>query len=155
MILAKKMITEEVADYLQQVAANYSENWKGNATLRDFSDQYEVEVKIAKKLTFDEKLQVAKSKIDECIKRWSKGSGKKIKTLVNRAFKVDNKGDVDVKTVLSLKKLDFEDDLWNEAMEIISDSVKTQATKTYYNFRYRAKDGSFKPIILNFSSLEL
>ena len=147
----KEEVEEAIAGFLAERAKEHDEDWQGNATLYDFSKEKMIEVKISKKLAFDESLQIAKSKIDQCIKSWSKGSGQKIKALVNKAFKVDRKGDVDAKTILSLKDMDFEDELWQEAMKIIADSVTVKNTKTYYNFKVKDDAGNMKPIQLNFS----
>jgi len=120
---AKKEIAKIVREYLNQIANEYDENWQGNTKLYNFTRDKEVEVKISKKIAFDEKLQIAKQKIDKCIMKWSQASDKRIVAIVNNAFKVDKTGNVDVKMILSLRKLKINDTDWKQAMDLISDAV--------------------------------
>jgi len=149
----KQELSEEIEKYLNETAAEYGENWQGNAQLYDFAADNQVTVKVSKIIGFDERLQVAKTKIDECIKSWSRGASDKIIALVNNAFNVDEKGKLDVKKILGLRQLKIDDPQWSEAMDIISDSVKTVRTKTYLSFAERDKAGEFEQVVLNFSSL--
>ena len=87
----KEEITKIVNDYLEGVAQEYNEKWKGNTTLYDFSNVQKIEISISERVDFNEKLQIAKAKIDKCINSWSKGGSQKVKLLIDRAFKVDKK----------------------------------------------------------------
>ncbi len=149
----KQELSDEIERYLNETAGEYGENWQGNAQLFDFGADNQVTVKVSKIIGFDERLQVAKTKVDECIKSWSKGASDKIIALVNNAFNVDEKGKLDVKKILGLRQLKIDDPQWQEAMDIISDSVKTVRTKTYLSFSERNEAGEYKQIVLNFSSL--
>jgi hypothetical protein len=71
-----------------------------------------ISIKIAKKWTFDEKLQIAKAKIDKVITSRSEGSDDLIVALVNRAFRVDSKGEVDAREMVGLRQYKCEDPLW-------------------------------------------
>lgn len=149
----KTEIQKEVAEYLGAVADRYDEDWAGNAKITNFSQDKRVELKQAQRLTFDETLSVAKSKVDKCIAKWAKGSSTEIIALVNQAFAVDQKGQVDVKAMLKLTELDIQDETWQEAMEIIKDSVTVESTKQYLNFHVKDGTGKWKSIVLNFSAL--
>ncbi|MEI5604369.1 DUF3164 family protein, partial [Streptomyces brasiliscabiei] len=85
---------------------------------------YKVQRSIGEHRVFDERIQAAKAKIDECIKRWSEGSSDQIKALVDLAFRVDKQGNIDVNQVLSLRQLNINDSDWIEAMDAIADSIK-------------------------------
>jgi hypothetical protein len=150
---AKQLMLQAIDGYLAQIAASYGEEWQGNATLTNFSQTLQVEVKNAKILAFDEKLKIAKSKIDKCIEKWAVGSKTEIIALVNQAFKVNQKGQMDVPALLKLPQLEINDSTWQEAMAIIKDSVTVQFTKKYVNIREKAEDGSWRTLTLNFSSL--
>ena len=153
MIKEKEAIEGEIDKYLNELAAEYGEDWKGNAQLVDFAGENMVVVKINKIVSFDEKLQIAKQKIDKLIGTWSKGASSKIVALVNQAFQVDSKGKLDKRRILGLQKLKIEDSEWEEAMQIISDSIQIERTKRYVAFFERDEDGEYKPIVLNFSSI--
>lgn len=145
----QRMMTE----YLDELADRYDENWAGNAKITNYSQDKRVELKQANKLTFDETLAVAKAKVDKCINKWSEGASSKIIALVNQAFQVDKRGKVDVDAMLKLTRLDMQDDLWQEAMEIIKNSITVESTKQYLNFHTRDAQGKWKSIVLNFSAL--
>lgn len=149
----KRLISEQIAAYLSSVAEAQGEQWSGGTTLYNFSMDQAIVVKIAKRWTFDEKLSIAKQKIDECIRIWSPGSNDKLVALVNRAFDVDSKGEVDAKQIIGLRQLNFEDPLWNEAMDLIADSQKVQSTKTYFYFQEADDDGKLKSIVMDFAAL--
>ena len=72
---------------------------------------------------------------------------------MNRAFKVDQKDQVDAKQIIGLRTLDIDDPLWNEAMKLIADSQKVQSTKTYFYFQEADEDGKMQTITLDFSNL--
>lgn len=149
----KAEMQEMMTEYLTELADRYDENWAGNAKITNYSQDKRVELKQANKLTFDETLVVAKSKVDKCIINWSEGASSKIIALVNQAFQVDKRGKVDVDAMIKLTRLDIEDELWQEAMEIIKNSITVESTKQYLNFHVKDGTGKWKSIVLNFSAL--
>lgn len=149
----KETMSRQIAKYLDSIAAEKGVDWEGATTLYNFDMSEAIAVRIYKRFTFDEKLNLAKAKIDECIKSWSPGSNEKIIALVNRAFRVDAKGVLNSREILGLRQLDFPDPAWIEAMELISQSMKLIETKTYYNFQEAGNDGKLITIVLSFPSL--
>lgn len=149
----KQSMLAQVREYLDSVADDYGEKWQGNARIRNFSHTMEVEINIAKLLTFDETLHVAKVKIDKCITAWAEGSRTEIVALVNQAFQVNQKGQMDVKALLKLPRIQSKNPDWLEAMELIKNSVTVQSTKQYMNFRVKREDGSWETVVLNFSAV--
>jgi hypothetical protein len=104
-------------------------------------------------LQFNEKLQVAKALIDNCIKRWSDGSRPEIKTLVDDAFYVDKTGNINKDRVLGLRRLKIEDMEWQEAMQAIGDSIQVVSSKTYIRFYQRSESGAYNQIPLDVAAL--
>jgi len=149
----KREMERNIAKFLENSAQREGEEWVGGTTLYNFSMDESITIKIAKKWTFDEKLQIAKQKIDRVIQARSEGSDDLIVALVNRAFKVDYKGEVDAKQMLGLRQLKVDDPLWQEAMELIADSQKVQSTKTYFYFQEAGPDGKMVNIVLDFAAL--
>lgn len=149
----KRQMEHDIAKFLEDSAQREGEEWVGGTTLYSFSMDESISIKIAKKWTFDEKLQIAKQKIDKVIEARSEGSDDLIVALVNRAFKVDGKGEVDAKQMIGLRQLKVDDPLWNEAMELIADSQKVQSSKTYFYFQEAGEDGKLKSIVLDFAAL--
>ncbi len=149
----KSKLAKMVDDYLDSLAHKHNEKWKGNAVIMDFAEKHRIDVSISDKISFDNKLQIAKSKIDNYIKSLVKNAGKEIVMLINKAFNVDKKGNVDVKQILSLRTLKIDHPEWQEAMDLISEAIRIDSTKRYFNFKEKQEDGSWKSITLNFSAL--
>jgi hypothetical protein len=149
----KVKLAQMVDAYLDSLAGKHNEKWKGNAVIMDFAEKHRIDVSISDKISFDNKLQIAKSKIDTYIKSLVKNAGKEIVMLINKAFNVDKKGNVDVKQILSLRSLKIEHPEWQEAMDLISEAIRIDSTKRYFNFKEKQEDGSWKSITLNFSAL--
>lgn len=122
---------------------------KGNVTLMSYDGEYKILRAIDEYMVFDERLQVAKLLIDECIHEWSAGSRPEIRTLINDAFQVDKAGQVNTKRVLGLRRLDIADARWKKAMDAIGESLQTVGSKTYLRIYQRQADGSYKQLSLD------
>jgi len=126
---------------------------KGNITLRSFDGKYKVCRDIGENLVFDERLQVAKALIDECINSWAEGSDAKIRTLILDSFQVDKQGRVNTKRILSLRKLNIDDPTWKRAMDAIGESIQVAGSKAYIRIYERQADDSYKLINVDLASL--
>jgi hypothetical protein len=110
---------------------------KGNLTFENFSGTAKVMVSVSDRLAFDEKLNVAKMKIDEYLHEITQNASADIQTLITKAFEVDKKGDVNAKKILSLKSYDIQHPKWKEAMEIIGEATQIVSSKNYIRFYQR------------------
>lgn len=151
----KRLAMSEVAQFVELSAAQYNVTirgaaGKGNVTLTSFDGRLKVEKAVAERMVFDERLQVAKASIDECVHRWGKGANDNIKALVNHAFKVDKAGKVSVGAVLKLRSVKIDDAQWLKAMDAVADSMRTTSSVAYVRF-YRRDDetGEYLPIGLS------
>lgn len=125
----------------------------GSVTLKSFDGSKEVQIQIAKQITFDAKLSLAKEKIDEFLLEITENSGAEIQTLIMRAFEVKN-GKVDAKQIMSLKSYDIKHPKWLEAMQIIDDAIEVVGTKSYIRFKEREGiDEKMTTIVLDFASV--
>ena len=150
----KEQVLGLVDGYLAQVADEHGEAWKGNAELVTFDGRWKVEVKVSEALEFDERLQVAKQKIDGCLRRWTGDARAEVQAIVNHAFQVDSKGRINVRSILTLRQFRFRDGEWTTAMELIADSLRVRATRRYINVYYRHKEtGKFVLLPLNWSAV--
>ena len=149
----KKKVRYMVTDFLNKSAEDFNENWQGNTKLYNFAKDLSIEIAIAKKINLDERLQIAKSKIDKYVLSLVKESQKDLVTLVTKAFNVDKKGNVSVKDILSLRSYDITHPDWVEAMDLITKSISIDGTKTYYRFAKKNSEGKWEQVILNFSAI--
>ena len=139
-------VTTSAAEYGHQMRGAIG---KGNVTLTSFDGRFKVERQVADRIAFDERLQVAKTIIDGCVRRWAKGANHNIQALVNHAFRVDKAGNVSVGGVLSLRTLDVDDAEWRSAMTAIADSMQAVASVQYVRVYERTESGSYVAISLN------
>jgi len=129
----------------------------GTVTLKSFDGVSVVEIQVAKLISFDQKLSLAKEKIDEYLTLKTNGADAEIQTLITRVFAVKN-GKVDAKQILSLKSYPITHPLWKEAMSMIDDATEIAGTKSYIRFKRRKGgeiDGAMETIVLDIAGLEI
>ena len=113
---------------------------KGNVTLHTFDKRYKVQRAMAENIVFDERLQAAKSLIDECLHEWMADANPNLRAIINRAFEVDKEGKISTGRVLALRRLEITDPRWVRAMQAISDSIQTIGSKAYVRLYERVGD---------------
>ena len=97
---------------------------------------------------------MAKELIDQCIHEWSNGARSEIRALVNDAFQVDKEGRVNTARILSLRRLDIQDEKWLTAMQAIGESIQVAGSKTYFRVYERVGDSDqYKAIVLDIAAL--
>lgn len=126
---------------------------KGNTTLYTFDGQFKIQYAISERLQFDERIQAAKSLIDECLRDWTQDSSTEIKTLITRAFNVDKEGNLNTQRILELRHVKIEDKRWLRAMDAISDSLQVIGSKAYVRVYERDESGKYNQIMLDFASV--
>ncbi|MDA0148827.1 DUF3164 family protein [Vibrio sp. LaRot3] len=152
----KVMAMNQIKDFVDLSAEEYDVKYggtKGNVSLLSFDGKYKLMRAMGEHRTFDERIQAAKAKIDECIHRWAEGSDDKIKSLVEHAFRVNKQGHIDVNQVLSLRQLNIDDPDWIEAMDAIADSIQITGTSSYLRIYERQENGSYKQLALDIAKL--
>lgn len=152
----KRSTFDDIAAFVQLSAEQYGARLggdKGNVTLLSFDGRYKIIRAIQDNITFDERLQAAKALIDECLNDWTEGARDELRTLVNNAFRVDQDGNIKTGEVLSLRRLQFDDERWQQAMVAISDAVTVVGSKTYVRFYERDELGQYQPISLDMAAV--
>jgi hypothetical protein len=153
LVKTKTKIFGDVAAFADLSAEQYGVprgGKKGNITLHTFDGQYKLQLATAEALTFDERLQAAKSLIDACINEWAQGSRPEIITLVQQAFQTDKEGNLNVGRILALRRLEIKDTRWQEAMKAIGESIQVIGSKQYIRFYERiGETDRYAPIPLD------
>ena len=153
----KEGMRKQFDDFVSLSALEYDVKMggkKGNISLVSFDGKLKVQLSIADYIQFDERLQVAKALIDECIHDWALDANSRIRILIEHAFRVDKQGQVSTSEVLSLRKLDMHDARWDKAMQAISDSIQVMGSKEYIRFYNRSDaDQKWQPIVLDLAAL--
>jgi hypothetical protein len=104
-------------------------------------------------LIFDERLQIARQIISDCLDKWSDGARPEIRMLVNDAFQVDKAGKINAARVLGLRRLDIRDSDWQKAMKAITESIQVSGSKQYLRFYERNEQGEYVQIPLDVAAL--
>ena len=152
----KAWAMQEINAFVELSAAEYGKKMggkKGNVTLHDFEGNFRILRSRADVRHFDERIQVAKELIDECIHEWSDGANPHIIALVDHAFRVDKQGNIDVNQVLALGQLDIQDDAWQHAMNAARDAIQVTGSVPYLRIYRRNEHDEYNPIVLEFSKL--
>jgi hypothetical protein len=140
-----------------ELSANqFNKTWggkKGNITLTSYDGRYKLVVAMNDTITFDERLQIARQIIGECLDKWSTDSRPEIRMLVNDAFQVDKTGKISTERVLGLRRLDISDPDWQEAMRAINESIQISGSKQYLRFYERDENGTYQAIPLDVTAL--
>ncbi len=157
MVGFKSQAMGDVSAFIDMSAEQYGAvigGEKGNATLSSFDGKYKVERANQDYFTFDERLQVAKSLVDECLVRWSEGARPEIRATVMHAFQVDQAGRVNRARLLSLTKLEIDDEKWRQAMKAIFDAQQVVGSKSYLRvFERSSATAKWRPITLDLAAL--
>ncbi|EIE0100980.1 DUF3164 family protein [Salmonella enterica] len=127
---------------------------KGNMTFYSWDGVWKVNVAIAERLAFDERLQAAKALIDECLKEWTKDSQPEVISLIDEAFQVDKEGEVSTSRILRLRRLDIADERWLNAMRAINDAILIVGSKKYVRIYKRSGDSNqYVPFSLDLAAV--
>lgn len=152
----KDQLFGEFNDFVELSANEYETKLggkKGNISLMSFDGKFKIQMAISDNLVFDERLQVAKSLIDECLREWTADSNDNIKALIDNAFAVDKEGKINIRRVLSLRSLNIVDEKWQKAMAAISDATQVVSSKEYIRFYQKDDHGKYSQISLDFANL--
>lgn len=152
----KQEVWSDIQEFLSLSTEQHGVKWggkKGNITLTTYDGKYKMLIAVNDAFQFNEKLQVAKQLIDECIKEWSADVRPELRILVDNAFAVDKQGNISTARVLGLRRLQISDEKWLQAMQAITDSVQVVSSKTYMRFYERLIDGQYVQIPLDVAAL--
>lgn len=153
----KAFSRSQVSEFVELSAAEYNVQLggrKGNISLVTIDGCRKIQLQVSEHIQFDERLQVAKQLIDACIHDWSDGANDRIRTLVEHAFQVDKQGQVSIGRILGLRKLDMDDERWEQAMQAIADSIQVTGSKEYIRFYERAtSNDAWRPISLDIAAI--
>ncbi len=128
---------------------------KGNITLLSYDGKLKIVRSVSEYIVFNERLQVAKALINECIQEWSDGSRDEIKVLINDAFSVNKQGKIDKNRILGLRRVQIKHPKWKKAMDAITESIQVANSKEYIRVYEQTEDGRYLPINLDIAAIEI
>lgn len=149
-------LKKDVSEFINHAMKNYDKRLggtKGNVTLFSFDRRIKIERSRQDRLCFNENLIAAKAMIDECIKRWSKGSNKNLQAIVQGAFKTDKEGRFSAAKVLSLRQHNIQDEQWQKAMNALADAIEVDSSAEYFRIYYRLENGTYCQLALDIANI--
>ncbi len=152
----KDNMNDEIQAFLELSSKEYGVEYggkKGNVSLFSYDGKYKVQISVNDRIQFDERLQIAKQLIDECVLEWSDGSNDNIKAIVKDVFQVDKAGKISPRRVLGLRRVDIDDEKWLRAMQAITDSIQVTESKEYTRLYQRRNEDEYQQISLDFSAV--
>lgn len=127
---------------------------KGNVTLYSFDGRYKIQRAMQDRIAFDERLQTAKALIDACLVDWTENARPEIKVIINEAFDTDKEGNINTGRVLALRRLEIDDERWQNAMTLIGEAVQVIGSKSYIRVYERMGDSDeYCPIALDIAGV--
>ncbi|TDB42092.1 DUF3164 family protein [Photorhabdus luminescens] len=127
---------------------------KGNVTLYSYDGRFKIQRAMQDRIAFDERLQAAKELIDNCLADWTEGARPEIHALINQAFSTDKDGDINTGRVLALRRLDIDDERWQQAMVAIGEALQVIGSKSYIRVYERVGNtDQYKPISLDIAGV--
>jgi len=156
MAKTKQEIIEEIQAFRDIAAEEYGValgSEKGNLQMTSFDGSIRIMLAINDSLTFTEGIATAQELINQCVSDWSKGGNQNLRLMVDEAFRLDQSGNMDVKRILSLRRLNISDGRWVKAMDIISESLKVHSSKQYFRVHERDNLGNYRMVDLDIGTM--
>ncbi len=153
---AKVNYMAEIGAFCELSAEKYDVKWggeKGNVQLTSFDGKFKVQLAMADKVEFDERLQVAQKLMYECMHEWTSESNANVRALIENAFAISGDGKVSPSRILSLVRIQIEDARWKKAVQAIQDSIQVMSTKPYVRIFEKDGQGKYQRLDLDFSAL--
>lgn len=147
----KASVMEGMADLTKLSAANHGVKLggeKGNITLTSFDGQYKVVLAMAGVPQVDERIQVVKAMLNNCLTRFSDGGSKEIKALMESAFKTNNAGMISIYRLRWLRAAKIEDDEWKDGIRLLDELLLPVLSKAYVRV-YELKNDKYELIALD------
>lgn len=146
----------DINDFLALLEQEYGARMggqKGNVTLTSFDGTKKVVLQVADRIDFGPELQIAKNLVDECLIEWSADGRAELRSIVTRAFSVDQAGKIKQDALFSILRLDIDDERWQRAMRAIRDSIRVTGTKEYVRFYERTNGrAAWQPVTIDLAN---
>lgn len=124
-------------------------------TLTSFDGRYRIVIAANTLIEFDEDIAAAKRLLDDYLddELQSSNASSGLKALVESAFRM-KQGQMDVRAILSLTRLDIKDEKFQKAVAIIRESMVARQATPSMRVYVRERNGEYRYQELNFSTLE-
>jgi hypothetical protein len=124
----------------------------GNMQFSTHDRKFKLSIAIQKKIDFGPELQAAEMKLQQAVDQMTPDENSDLKTIISAAFNLDA-GKVRVGEILRLRRYKIENELWNEAMQIINQAIQVISCKRQIRLYERNDMGEYINIPLDIAAL--
>jgi len=152
----KGHIVSDIETFLDLALEKYGvneEKTSGDLKITSFDGRYRLIREKAERISFDERWKAAQVLINECMNEMTESIDQSLRNMIAGVFKIDGKGQVNVRRILSLRKYKINHPKWQQAMEAIADAITVTGSCVYYRLYVRDDKGQYQQIILDFSGV--
>lgn len=153
----KKQALADIADLIAVSSERYGVTLggqKGNVSITTYDGEFKIERAYADRIVFTEEILAARELINQCISAWSEGAHSHLRVLVDRAFRANRQGQLMVKDVLSLLRVEIDDADWKTAMQALKDSIQVNGTAVYIRvYKRHGNTDQYVPINLTLAGV--
>lgn len=127
---------------------------KGNFSATSFDGLFRVTVRQKYVIVLDERVSKARDLmldfVNSVLAKIKGSDARALRLIVDEAFRANNDGILSTGRILSLLRMDINNDSWREAKDILSDSLKPQKGKRYLVVEHRlSADHDFHSVRLD------
>jgi hypothetical protein len=126
---------------------------KGNRQFTTFDGLLKVVVRVSERIVLGPELQAAKAILDTMIRERGAGADPWLISLVQRAFRTDQEGKVDIREILNLRRQQNDDPRWPDFCAAIDAAIRVVGTRRNITLhRRQTTDGTWELIPLDLAN---
>ncbi|MCK9468164.1 MAG: DUF3164 family protein [Porticoccaceae bacterium] len=126
---------------------------RGNFQFSSFDGSIQVARAARYELRFDERLRVAQEIIEEMIAEKATGIDRDLAELLRGVFRPTSDGLLSQARVMGLFRLKIRHKRWQQAMDLIRESIESRRGKNLLSLRVRGSNGEWQSILLNIAAV--
>ncbi|MEP2447372.1 MAG: DUF3164 family protein [Balneola sp.] len=148
----KNMFVQEYGSWLNdQSQYGMKEDWRGNATVANFSGTVRLVREEKERIEFDHNIQIFQRKIYEWLKNEGKRASIDFKKVVDNAFKVNSKGNLSRQRMADLRHTPIKDNPeWEDACSYYDKAITVVNSKAFWAIEFKNSNGDWDRLPLNF-----
>ncbi len=159
LIALKTELTNEIPKFIAALAATHGMKRmgkiKGNIELTSFDGALKLKRSMQDMVHVSANIEAARQLFTQYMSAATAGIDEGVKKLLTRAFGSGKENQINVSRLIEIKNTDIDHPLWRQAVEALESALEVHDTASYYLFYYRAENGEYRPITLQFSAVEL
>ncbi len=129
------------------------EGKKKNATFYLYDGSFKIERNFNELTVYNEKFEVAEELIREFLDGMTESLDDEVKRFILAAFERNDKREIRRAEIIRLRRHNFDDPKWQQAMGIIRDAEEIVDSKCYFTVSVRDADGQYQPLPLSLSNV--